>query len=880
MDERVKEVYSKFIKNRMWGKAYDVLEASYADDPKDTYPLLESYRNGLARLAKIRAKTGEGEDVMPLLRAAYFLSAKEKFDDFIIAMEWDREPHARFYLPRRKQLLRIVKQLQRLADDEIDMLCISMPPGVGKALANDTPILTRNGWKNHGDLVVGDEVIGLDGKFKRVTHVHPKCMLDRLVEFSNGEKIQCHERHEWMTYERGARMYVTIETKEYEKRKLETGGERGKRGHRYSYQLPPRCVVGEEKELFSPYLLGVWLGDGSNTQPRITNHIDDYAIIEKIHECGYTETHIYEQERQPGTKWYVFDIRKELRRFNMCASHYRTEKHIPEEYLTASIEQRLELLAGLIDTDGTRAGRKYQFATCDVELRDTFVELVSSFGWRASVAVHKPIVSSSGIEGRLDTYVIGFTPDRFIPCALERKRNTEISKQRAIGMVSITKVEPKEGNCITVEGDGMYLAGRTMIPTHNTTIAQFFMDFLAGRDPLRGMLVSSHNSSFLRGMYEETCRHLDAYGEYNWSEIFPQHSIVKTNALDLKIDVDKPQRFSTFQFRSIQGGNAGLARAVQLLYMDDIIEGIEEAMSEERLEAKWSKVRTDLLQRMQGGFGKGGCKILCIATRWSVRDPIGRFEQNYGDNPRAVFVTVPALDENGESNFDYGGDIGYSTEYYNKLKELMDEASFLALYMNTPVERSGLLYQTDELQRFWDLPAEDPDATWAVCDTKNKGDDYFCMPIAYQYGDKFYICHIVCDNKTPEIVEPRLVDALNKYAVKMARFESNSAGGRIAENVQNKINELGGITKITTKYSTANKDTRIIVDSAFVKEHFLFLAPDKYDSEYRTAMNMLASYSMVGKNRHDDVPDAMSMLADFVQAKVLRNTAVVMKRPF
>ena len=545
LDERVRAVYSKFIKNRMWSKAYDVLEASYADDPKDTYPLLESYRNGLARLAKIRAKTGEGEDVMPLLRAAYFLSARDKFDDFIIAMEWDREPHARFYLPRRKQLLRIVKQLQRLADDEIDMLCISMPPGVGK-----------------------------------------------------------------------------------------------------------------------------------------------------------------------------------------------------------------------------------------------------------------------------------------------------------------------------------------------TTIGQFFMDFLAGRDPMRGMLISSHNSSFLRGMYEETCRHLDAYGEYNWSEIFPQHSIVKTNALDLKIDVDKPQRFSTFQFRSIQGGNAGLARAVQLLYMDDIIEGIEEAMSEERLEAKWSKVRTDLLQRMQGGFGKGGCKILCIATRWSVRDPIGRFEQNYGDNPRAVFLTVPALDENGESNFDYGGDIGYSTEYYNKLKELMDEASFLALYMNTPVERSGLLYQTDELQRFWDLPAEDPDATWAVCDTKNKGDDYFCMPIAYQYGDKFYICHIVCDNKTPEIVEPRLVDALNKYAVKMARFESNSAGGRIAENVQNKINELGGITKITTKYSTANKDTRIIVDSAFVKEHFLFLAPDKYDSEYRTAMNMLASYSMVGKNRHDDVPDAMSMLADFVQAKVIRNTAVVMRRPF
>lgn len=879
MDERVKGVYTRFIKNRIYDKALDVLEASYAEDKSGTYGLIDSFRQGITRIIRANTKLGkEDDDLMPLLRRAYFLTAADKFDDFLIAMEWEREPEQRFYLPRRKQLLNVVRSMQDLYDRKIRMLGVSLPPGVGKALADDTPILTRHGWKNHGDLVVGDEVIGLDGKFKKVTHVHPKCMLDRLMTFSNGEQIQCHERHEWMFRCRSVHgsPYQIRETKSWEKVKLYTGGEEKKRGHRYQYQLPPRRIVGEEKDLFSPYLLGVWLGDGNNTQPRITNHINDYAIIEKIHDCGYTETHIYEQDRQPGTKWYIFDIRKNLRELGMCACHRRTEKHIPAEYLTASIEQRLELLAGLIDTDGTRIGSKYQISTCDVELKDTVLDLLSTFGWRASVSVHKPIMSSSGIVGRKDTYTIGFTPDLYVPCALERKRMKDIHKQRAVALMTIEKVEPKQGNCITVEGDGMYLAGKTMLPTHNTTLCEFFLDFNVGNNPLDGCLTFSHNSNFLRGVYEENLRHIDPNGEYNWAEIFPKRKIVRTNALDLKIDIDKAQRFSSLQYRTLGGQNAGLARAHALMYVDDPVEGIEEALSEERLDAKWSKLSVDVLQR----GGNSNVPLLVVGTRWSVRDPLGRLERYYGDDPTARFIVVPALDENDESNFDFGGGIGFTTAYYHQLRDIMDEASFHALYQGEPVERSGILYSTDELQRFWDLPSDDPDATWAVCDTKNKGDDYFCMPIAYQYGDKFYIIKIVCDNKTPEIVEPRLVDNLNKYAVKMARFESNSAGGRIAENVQNKINESGGITKITTKYSTANKDTRIIVDSAFVKEHFLFLAPDKYDSEYRLAMNMMSSYTMSGKNRHDDVPDAMSMLADFVQAKAPVNKAIVMRRPF
>lgn len=537
MDERVKGIYSKFIKNRKYDRALEVLDASYSDDMAGTYPLLQNYRMGLTKL--IRAKSEEKE-LMECLRYGYFMSARDYFDDFLIAMEWEREPSQRFYLPRRKQLLGVAKDMQALHEGKLRVLGVSLPPGVGKS-----------------------------------------------------------------------------------------------------------------------------------------------------------------------------------------------------------------------------------------------------------------------------------------------------------------------------------------------TICEFFLDFTVGNAPLDGCLTFSHNSNFLRGMYEEILRHMDPVGEYCWSEIFSERKIVRTNALDLKIDIDKAQRFSSLQFRTLGGQNAGLARAHGLMYVDDPVEGIEEALSEERLDAKWSKLSVDVLQR----GGNSNVPLLVVGTRWSVRDPLGRLERYYGDDPAAKFIVRPALNEHDESNFDFGGSIGFTTGYYHQLREIMDEASFRALYQGEPVERSGILYPTDELQRFWDLPLEEPDAVWAVCDTKNKGDDYFCMPIAYQYNDKFYITKIVCDNKTPEVVEPRLVDALMAQGVKMARFESNSAGGRIAENVQNKVKERGGITKITTKYSTANKETRIIVDSAFVKEHFLFLAPEKYDSEYRLAMNMLASYTMSGKNRHDDVPDAMSMLADFVQSKV-SNVVQVVKRPF
>lgn len=409
-----------------------------------------------------------------------------------------------------------------------------------------------------------------------------------------------------------------------------------------------------------------------------------------------------------------------------------------------------------------------------------------------------------------------------------------------------------------------------------TTLAIFYLTWLGGRIPNEPMLTGSHSNSFVRGVYDECLRIMDENGDYLWHDVFPNVKVSSTNAKDCRIDLDKRQRFETLEFTSIGTGNAGLYRAATLLYCDDLVSGIEVALSKERLDKLWETYTTDLRQRKIGDH----CKELHIATRWSVHDVIGRLEREYIDSDRAKFIVIPALDENDESNFDYAYGVGFSTRFYHEQRNIMDEISWKALYMNQPIERDGILYQKDELRRYFDLPDGEPDAIIAVCDTKDRGADYCCMPIAYQYGQNFFIEDILCDNSKPEIVDARLVEILLKHKVKLARFESNSAGGRVAQAVQAQVKKKGGITHITTKFTTANKDTKIIVNSPYVKEHFLFKDDTAFpNKDYKRAMDMLCSYTMMGKNKHDDVPDAFSQLSEFIQS-MQSGTVEVFKRPW
>lgn len=427
------------------------------------------------------------------------------------------------------------------------------------------------------------------------------------------------------------------------------------------------------------------------------------------------------------------------------------------------------------------------------------------------------------------------------------------------------------------DGDLDLLAISLPPGTGKSTLAIFFICWLAGRDPDKCILTGSHSNAFIRGAYDECLRVMDAKeGEYLFHDVFPMSPLSNTNAKDCRIDLGKRKRFESLQFTSVGSGNAGLYRASRLLYCDDLIPSIEVALSKERLDKLWEQYTTDLRQRKIGDAAE-----LHIATRWSVHDVIGRLECDYGDSDRAKFIVIPALDENDESNFDYAYGVGFNTKFYHEQREIMEDASWRALYLNQPIEREGLLYAESELRRYFELPDGEPDAILSVCDTKDKGKDYCAMPIAYQYGNDYYIEKIICDNSNPEVVETRLVMELLKHKVQLSRFESNSAGGRVAQKVQEQLKAKGGITKITTKYTTSNKETRIIVNSPFIKERCLFKDDTVVgsDKEYRRAMQFLCSYTMAGKNKHDDIPDAFAQLSEFIQS-LSSSKVEVFKRPF
>lgn len=409
-----------------------------------------------------------------------------------------------------------------------------------------------------------------------------------------------------------------------------------------------------------------------------------------------------------------------------------------------------------------------------------------------------------------------------------------------------------------------------------TTLAIFFLTWLAGKEPDKPMLTGSHSNSFLRGVYNECLRIMGKETEYLWRDVFPNIDIESTNAADLAIDIGTPKRFATLQFTSVGSGNAGKVRAEGLLYCDDLVSGIEQALSKERLDKLWEQYTTDLRQRKIGS-----CVELHIATRWSVHDVIGRIEQKYTDSGRAKFIVMPALDENEESNFDYTNGVGFSTKFYHDMRDTMDDASWRALYMNQPIEREGLLYAEDELRRYFELPEGDPDGVISICDTKDKGKDYAFMPVAYIYGNDYYIHDCVCDNSLPDVVEPRIVNCLLQNKVQMSRFEHNNAGGRIAKDIQEDVKNKGGITKITTKFTTSNKETKIILNSAWVKEHCLFKDKSLYKKkeDYGKMMEMLCAYTVAGKNKHDDVPDGMAMLSEYAQS-FTRNKVEIFNRFF
>lgn len=397
-----------------------------------------------------------------------------------------------------------------------------------------------------------------------------------------------------------------------------------------------------------------------------------------------------------------------------------------------------------------------------------------------------------------------------------------------------------------------------------TTVEKMFHALVAGWFPRDFSLFYSHSVDITRMYYDGVYDIVTNTEEYTWNEIFPDLSVTSTNAKMEQFNVGKYKSFPSVQCTSVGSKNAGKVRASKFLLVDDMIGGIEEAMSPITLDKLWDKYAVDARQRkIQDTDGKN-CKEIHIATRWSVHDVIGRIQNMYEGNPRVKVIAVPDVDPvTGESNFEYEFS-GFTKEFFADQQLLMDDISYRCLYKQEPIEREGLLFPEDKIRRYLNLPHGEPEIVTGQCDTKGKGTDYFVLPVLQKYGEDYYCVDCVCDNTADyEMQYENAANVLTNNKVQECEFERNAGGDRVAMEVNKRVEAKGWICNITDTPTETNKEARIFQCSNWILQHVIFKDPSSYkpNEPYGVMMSLLKRYSVSGKKQLDDVPDVFSNFA-------------------
>lgn len=393
-----------------------------------------------------------------------------------------------------------------------------------------------------------------------------------------------------------------------------------------------------------------------------------------------------------------------------------------------------------------------------------------------------------------------------------------------------------------------------------STLCIMFMTMVMGKRPDVANVMSGHSDKLTDGFYREILSILTDTANYAWNEIFPDVKIANTSAKNETIDLNREKRFPTMTCRSIGGTLTGAVEIGNegILYVDDLIEDLEESLNPQRLQAKYDAYLNQLKDRK-----KQGARELMVGTRWNVYDPLGRVYEQYRDNSRYRSRVIPALNEDGESNFVYKYNLGFDTKYYVDMRESIDDATWMAKYQGKPYVREGLLFPRDELCYYNGvLPDGEPDKL-AVCDVAWGGGDSLSMVFAYVYGSDVYIHDVIFNNGDKETTYPVVIGRTKQHMPFRERFEANNGGDVYADHIDEELRKDGVHISIFSRRAptTQSKLGRIIQFSPDIKK--FYFRGEKYQSkEYRAFMTEVTTFTQTGKNLHDDAPDSLAMLAD------------------
>lgn len=407
-----------------------------------------------------------------------------------------------------------------------------------------------------------------------------------------------------------------------------------------------------------------------------------------------------------------------------------------------------------------------------------------------------------------------------------------------------------------------------------------FTNMLSGKFPDRSTLMEGTGDDLVQSFYKGCLEYIQQPNDYHFYDIFPESKLVQTNADTKVINLLHKSRFPTVMCRSIDARQVGLSEATNLLYLDDCVEGREEAKNRQRLDDKWEVISGDII-----GRAIEGTPIVICGTRYSLYDPIGHLQEEMRkQGKRCKIIETPALDPvTDESNFEYirEGRKVFTTQYFRDQREMLSAEQFQSEFQQQPFEAKGILFPEASLNRYFELPVDrEPDSIIAVCDTADKGADYCSMPIAAVYGDEVYIVDVVFDDSPPEVTKPECAKALMDNLVVAGTFESNNAGTYFARDVQQILTDRKYVCNIRTKRTISNKQTRIEFASDNIIKHFYFKDPSLYarNSQYAMFMKQVTTYTRSGKVPHDDAPDSLSLLENELRGLVGAKVEVF-KRP-
>lgn len=413
--------------------------------------------------------------------------------------------------------------------------------------------------------------------------------------------------------------------------------------------------------------------------------------------------------------------------------------------------------------------------------------------------------------------------------------------------------------------------------TGKSTLCIFFITWLMGNRPDAASVMSGHSDKLTNGFYGEVLSIITDPVTYNWGKIFPDVKLVDKSAKDESVDLNRKKRFPTLTCRSIGGTLTGAVEIGEggVLYSDDLIEDLEESLNVDRLNAKYDAYLNQLKDRK-----KQGALELMVGTRWNVLDPLGRIQNQYRDNDRYRFRVIPAVDENGHSNFNYDYGVGFDDAYYADMKASIDDATWCAKYMGNPYVREGLLFPADEL-RYYNgvLPDGEPDRKIMVADIAWGGGDFTACPIAYIYGDSVFVHDVVFNNGDKTVTRPEVVGKIIQHGINIFRGEANNGGDEYCDIVSSELKQKGYHCNVRSQRAPSgqSKVSRIIQFAPDIKR-FYFIAEKNQSKEYRAFMEQVTMFTQLGKVPHDDAPDSLAQLADELYNGISRIEAV--KRPF